>query len=341
MRKIYDGSMKVEAMEDGRAERIRRLVLLSAVIACLAMGTLAFLRQRDFALRLEIPPCFRIGGERHHYFEADCSGTSPVSGIPYRINEDSLRERPRAEIGTGAVLVLGDSNVEGKGLVFEETLSQLLESGSDIRFINAGLRTRGPVLESLALRELYPVYKPKSLLWVLNENDVSDDRFAFALKQKTDAEGVPISLSTEDFDGVREISAWRARLGGMVGILDFLVYRAYRAQVTSILERQDTGHESCAGIRRGLRFAREQKLPVLFAIIPLGPHNPEKYMEAEFPAMLPCLAGERVLDFRELKGRPEFFLDRDTHLNKAGNQWLAERILPEFSARGSAAQQRM
>jgi hypothetical protein len=310
---------------------ISKSLLFFALCVLLLAGSLQlFAKRMDFEALLEIPPCFRIGGPLHHYFEPGCQGVSR-SGIEYVINEDALRDRPRQELGQGAVMVLGDSLVEGKGLAFADTISQKLESRFGRTFINAGVRSRGPVIQSLALQELIGTYEPSFLLWVLNENDVDDDKLAYALQTESDENGVPVTLGTEDFDRVAWIGGLRSRIGGLGGILDFLVYASYARAVKDLVDRPETGFEACGGINRGLRIADEGNLPVLLAITPLGPNNPHRYLEKNFQKLIPCLDSRRVVDLR-VPLSPDLYLPKDTHFNSAGVDWLADSLMEPLRA---------
>jgi hypothetical protein len=307
-----------------------RMVLLGASIF-LFIALAAFLRKVNPAELLEIPPCFRIGGDLHHYFEPNCQGTSPISGIKYAINEDGLRERERKKLGLGAVMVLGDSFVEGKGIEFSATLSQVLERKLKKTVINAGVRSRGPVLESLELKRLSQIYKPSLVIWVLNENDVFDDKFAYSLKRSVDQNAVPLTLSIEDFESVSWLSDLRAKLGSLGVIFDFPLYFAYRRSVEKLVLRENTGFTVCGGVQRGIEIARKQKTPLFFVLTPLGPNSATKGMD--FATILPCLAGETVLDLREALNQKEFFLQGDTHLNPHGVEQMAELLRQAISVK--------
>ncbi len=226
--------------------------------------TLKNLTQRkDYAALLELPPCFIIGGDWHHYFQPGCRGKLS-NGVEYVINSDGLRERERSEIGPGAVLLLGDSMVEGKSLPFADTLGQNLERRIGRKFINAGVRSRGPVVESLQLAAIIDSYKPSFLIWALNENDADDDRLAYALAEEHDANGVPTKLNTADFAAVSHLGAFRARYGEFGGLMKMLIHASYEQEVIRLKQREDAGYKVCGGVERGIALAVKKKAAPTF-----------------------------------------------------------------------------
>ena len=290
----------------------------------------------DIAALLELPPCFRIGGALHHYFEPNCVGTSPVRKIEYSINEDGLRDRKRAEIGDRPILFLGDSMVEGWGIPIEDSIGRRVEeyfkvSGKN-KSLNAGIRFTGPIVQSARLLKIVPVYKPGAIVWVLDENDVNDDKLFYSLSKRSDENGIPIEFSTDDFDSVTWLANWKGQLGFLSPLVDFPLYLLYQMNVKTIGKRwPKTNFSVCGGVQRGIEFLRKNHVPLFMVSLPLGPNNKNKFMVDEFKALFDCVKNEKVLDLRGvLRGRQSIYLARDTHLNAEGNKIVADSIMAAF-----------
>lgn len=73
--------------------------------------------------------CMLWSLEESFYFTPNCEESLNIEGrnIQLKINEIGLRERPQKEIKKNQVLLVGDSTIEGMGLNFDETFSQVLE----------------------------------------------------------------------------------------------------------------------------------------------------------------------------------------------------------------------
>ncbi|MGZ3703932.1 MAG: hypothetical protein ACXWSD_19595, partial [Bdellovibrionota bacterium] len=172
------------------------------LMLALSAGLLAFSIQSFNAKRASlglIPPCLLVGEPFHHKYQPNCEGQFHVSKdltVHYQFNSAGVREREEPSPGRH-VLLAGDSDVEGQGLEFEETLSQRLGKRFPAQgsFINGGIRFTGPVYERLQIRRLVSIYQPHSLLWFLCENDINDDRLFEALTTKRDPNGIPEQFS--------------------------------------------------------------------------------------------------------------------------------------------------
>lgn len=277
---------------------------------------------------LALPPCFRVGGERHHYYEPNCSGYSKARKIEYRINEAGIRERPSPEIRPGQILVLGDSVVEGWGVNADATIPAALEAlNPRSQFLNAGLRYSGPVLQSLRLETLSALYRPRTILWFLSENDTSDDRLFFALGESPDSAGVPTRFNTRDYDFVASLLRWKEKFGDPGGMLSYFVYRLYHWNADRLAARWPDGQNACSGVRRGLRVAAERSMNVVFVAVPLGPYNSQPEISRDFDDLLRCREQRPLLDLRAvLSGRKDLFLEGDTHFNQEGSRFIALKI---------------
>ena len=304
---------------------LNKTTLLVFSLFCLFLSI--YLSASHARRKIQIPPCFRIGGDLHHYYEPNCVEESVYGKIQYAINEDSLRERPRKEIKPGGVLLLGDSWVEGHNVAFKDTLGQQLEQLDSRRnFINAGVRTRGPIIQSIVMRPLLQTYKPKLIVWLLNETDPGDDKLAYALKTTVDNNGVPLTLSTEDFDSLSRLGSWRKRFGSVSGILDHWLYLAYDRKVLELQNRAAHEYRSCSGVERGVKIAKQHKVPILFVATTV---QRDQLFDADYETLLACVKDYPFLDMRE-KIRAlasENFLRDQIHLNPGGIHWLAKEML--------------
>ncbi len=154
--------------------------------------------RRTAALVMQLPPCLEIGGPLHHFFKPNCKGAYTFNGeeIAYAINEIGLRERPLRDLLVGQVLVLGDSMIEGWGLPWPDTIPQKLEQnfwhGKRWQFLNAGIRSTGPIVIGARIDKLVTTLKPARAILFLTENHLLDERLAHALAKVKDDRGIPL-----------------------------------------------------------------------------------------------------------------------------------------------------
>lgn len=317
--------------------RRKKLIFSLLVVALLLNALLAFQKwQRTAAWVMQFPPCLEIGGKLHHHFKPNCSGTYTFNGIEvgYSINEHGLRERPAAQLKKGQVLVLGDSMVEGWGLPPGESITHGLENSlgreHKLQFINGAIRSSGPVTIGVRAEELLSIYKPKAAIWFLTENDLLDDRFAYALAESKDSNGVPLTLSQRDFAGSLWVNryAWMKKYSEEAFML--LTYWAYRRSVDRLMEEVPAEKfPVCAGVERMRALFAKKKVPLLLVAVPMGKNN-DKAMKEDLEKVLGCIPNPPgYVDLRkELDAELAHFHPNNTHFSKAGTN-LAVQLLQE------------
>lgn len=307
-------------------------ILLSLVLfLLLALGGLIYSKNRQMQNAVSIPTCLRWEAPEHHRYAPNCQGHFTYKGaqIDFSSNEDGLRERPRALIRAGQVLVLGDSMVEGWGITREAAIPARLEAslGKELKkqFINGAIRSSGTVLQSQRALRLLSIYKPRHVVWFLNDYDVLDDRFAYALATKRDAAGVPSEFGLRDMEAAGWIEPFRRLEKVFPDGWALLSHLAYRWAVDSLTERQpEEPGMLCAGIKRVERAAAAFKAPVFYVAVPLGVKIPEAEY-ARFNSMVEaCLPKERFLDLRgPLAGKTEYFIQENAHFSPLGAETAA------------------
>lgn len=295
-------------------------------------------------LRRDLPPCFEIGAPFHHRFRANCVDVerTPRGTITFAVNEDRLRDAPRKRILAvpKRILVVGDSFVEGWWLPEAETLPAVLASKfRGFYFINAGLRSNGPLQEASRLPELLRTYSPAGVIWILNETDAADDRFACALLEDPGAPAEEMRFGTDDF----ALEGWRNRVAEMLG--DSQPGRLFRRRLyTESWERLAHGARAsrcaeCRGVDEFLRVARDVSVPVLPLFIPAGAsmalrlYGEEQMVRTRLES---CLARKRMTLKGPSNPSPEelrnFYWEGDFHPNPEGVVYLVDRMAPEVGA---------
>ncbi len=270
-----------------------------------------------------LPPCYEISQPFHHRFMPNCKGGMRYDGreISYSINEHSLRDRSFVGITKNPVLVLGDSIVEGWGLSQEETLSSQLEKlHAEKQFINAGIRSNGPIMEAFRADKLLEIYKPSSILWVLTENDVSDDLLSLALAHETDSMGRPLAFQLDDFHYL----PWNWLAGFIPSLKGFF----YLQTVEYLINKQETKNKSNACLGIDWLLSKADKIPVQYVIAALGSDAIDPLAKRGVDKILSCLPPKKVLDLRKtLKISAADYLPKDTHFSASGTEKVAKEIL--------------
>lgn len=321
---------------------MRNKALLLLPLLTLIFCGLAFYRvQRDPRMQSLVPPCFTIGPPMHHSYRPGCEGdffTTRGQPVRYRFNSRGLRADDERTSGTD-LLLIGDSNVEGHGLEFSETIGERLAKLGAGRVVNGGIRYSGPLLQRLRIESLVPAYRPRRLLWMFCENDTLDDRLFSSLATARTEAGLPTAFSTDDFRGTDFY--WPAWLDfDPFRTLTRVVRNAIYIRRTDALTSGVTFREAktCEAVEAGVAFARARGVEVAFAAVPLGPFRgfpPERY---GFEELVECAKkiGPTV-DLRQaLANTPEYFLAGDTHPNPAGAAFIAAEIrrqLPQLFRR--------
>ncbi len=297
-------------------------------------------------LRFQPPPCFEIGEPYHHRYRARCTEMmdTPRGPVSFTVNEDGLRELPRAAIlrDSHRVLLLGDSYVEGWWAPEGTDLSAQL--GARIpgeHFINGGLRSSGPIMQAVRLAALLPVYRPERVLWFLNDTDGADDRLACALLREPTAPAEKMAFSTEDFI----LAGFRAKLAALFDgtPLAHRIRAAAYASTWRELQRSAKAERcgACRGVSEVARVAREAGVPLLAVYLPAAPGGLRAVYAGEASpkaGIEKCLkeAGVReaplALDGLSAAEQESLFWENDFHLNPEGLVAVTDRLVPEVKS---------
>ncbi len=289
----------------------------------------------------EKPPCFELGSPFHHRFQPNCSGTVVYSNGPARIsvNEDGMREIPRALALKKAhrVLVMGDSFVEGWRVSNESSLPALLTSRSQNRyFLNGGLRSTGPAWQANRLRELGRIYRPELVIWVLNETDFLDDRFACGVAENPTAPLESRRYGTPEL----QFKPWQEKLLALVkgaSLERKLRVRLYQQRWREIADGPLASRcGACDGVRAFREALQKLKIPARTYFVPVNPAAAEQfnYFRAGREALLSCLGRDEIEEGLDLSGQfpADLYWDSDIHLNQEGLFLLASLITKDLNS---------
>lgn len=282
------------------------------------------------------PPCMHyVESSLHHEFIPDCRGKftgRDSQEIEYSINHLGLREREFHQLlRKNSVAVLGDSHVEGWGLNFEETLSQQLEKWDGKKnYLNLGIRSSGPLMQSLIWQKQRQHIKAQEILWVLNENDFDDDRLSWALAQedRTKLWRPAIVFSVEDFAGLKWQIPFFQYLPGQRKVWESMVkYPLYLRGLTKLREKIAEEKMAVCSPFENIKILYPQ-VKINFLLLSLGPYNHSSSATPLIERVLACLPSAKVLDLRkDLESRKDFYFTDDVHLNPIGTSWVARRWL--------------
>jgi len=299
----------------------------------LVFGIERFFFSRDY--REELPPCLEIGEPYHHRFRANCTGelATPTGTVPFSVNDDGFRDLPRAQIlkQRQRVLVAGDSFVEGWWVAADQALPSLLSAALPSKyFINAGLRSTGPVLQSARLKPLLEAYRPQLLLWVLNDTDGLDDRFACAVAKNGGGFGAP------EF----AMQGWRkgiAELLGNTSAGDRVRRAAYLEEWQRLVDSPAAaGCDACRGVRDFQRLAKAAGVKMFVVYLAKGFPDPGRnYAQARPPRqeLLECLAKEGLTPYLAAVEGENYYWEGDFHLNPEGLASLAGALAAQLKER--------
>lgn len=317
---------------------MNRLLIFLIFIAAGAVAGWGFSRGIEgFTLasdpRAELPPCFEVGAPFHHRFRPDCAGMMQTPRGPVRlsVNEDGLREIARSHVLRHArrILVMGDSMVEGWWNAQGETISALLgEHFPAHYFVNGGLRSTGPVMQAASLRRILGIYKPRGIIWMLNDTDAMDDRLACVAQADGENFGAP------EFS----LAGWRKTAVGLLGstaAAGKLRRRFYQENWQALVQSEAAGRcDPCRAVETFQRVAAG--IPILALYLPLSPllHTKHYYqLEASRKTLLECLkkSGLNITMMMENPTKEEidrYFWDNDIHTNPEGTMFLTDEIAP-------------
>lgn len=321
----------------------------AGVILGLACGLLLVMAKSgvfSHDIRYEIPPCFEVGSPFHHRYRENCQGKmkTPRGEAEVRTNEDGLREQPReaALKEPSRVLVIGDSFVEGWWMSREEGISaELTRRFPGTYFVNGGLRSTGPMLQAESLSRRLELYRPKGILWFLNDTDGADDRLACAVLED------PAAPAGSRRFGINEflLDGWRERAVGLLGDTApgrWLRRVFYQRRWKELVHGERGGRcGACRGVEEFKAAADRAGVPVLAVFtntdtgLLTGHYAGEKQSRQELNA---CLARHGVRTFTadtqsftpELKER--LIWPNDFHLNPEGVQWFAAQLSGELQS---------
>lgn len=315
-----------------------------ALLGALAFLTLAHQLWAAEDYRSELPPCFEVGSPFHHRFRPECSGMmrTPQGPVNVAINEDSMRDAPRAELlrQKDRVLLMGDSTVEGWWLAQNQTLgAKLTEAFPPTYFINGGLRSTGPLFQVQRFDRFTETYKPRAALLVLNDTDTSDDKLACALSENPDLPHQEWKFGAEEFSQ----GPWEKRLLSVLG--DSYPGRKlklyfYRQRWNELVQGESAKRcEPCLGIRLMNKIAQERKIPlhvIFFKMRAGGNGGPYELDLGAREKFLTCL-GDLKIPFTVLDNSTltpaeidRYFWPNDTHRNPEGVKFFVEQISPSI-----------
>lgn len=306
------------------------LVLLGASIAILSVTIWNLTIEYRKGSRFSNLTCFK-GPQAVSYPDPGCSMTeqSQNGEITYKFNEESLRERPMAEIKEGQVLVLGSNVVEGMALPAESTLSHLLEAklaaSVGLQFINFGKSLGGTTVIGNRTVRLAPKFKPRHILWVLGEEDVRQDLYLDQIATGRDEAGVPVRFNREVLnqkDGILALAS--SLLGGVAP--GSLVHKSVISYLwAERLGSRISGFDPCKGIRKVEKFFNGSGTSMKFVLLPTGPEHSSRVLKAHLSMLSVCATGH-VLDLTESLGSAEYFQANHIDLSKAGVEKAADLI---------------
>jgi hypothetical protein len=328
---------------------VRYFLLFCLGFAMLGLGIWeGYLRLRPMEDEARIMSCLRLGGPEHHHFEENCESSvqTPAGPVAYRLNEDGFRARPRAEYAQGAVVMLGDSKVEGWWLGQEDTIGAGLERSGALgpwRELNLGIRYSGPSIQRLRMERALSHYPVRAVLWFLNGTDPVDEQLAHSLAVQRDSFGAPTQLSHDDVSPPSWLSWLQAQVGNRSALLRHLQVKLYDREVIRRVMSTDPGPEVvCASIRSAAARLKELRLPVIAVFLPLGPNIAKfPYMnlvdrEEGSISMQNCVqeAGLPTIDLRErLKMNPELYWPSHRNMTAEGVRHLVGSLAPELRGR--------
>lgn len=313
---------------------------ISLAIAA-TLGFLIFsLGLAEIGLRLFMPeerllfgsPCLVPHPKELFAFRPGCDTVEGESRpIRIRTNEDGFRDRPRNFFRErGAVLVLGDSDVEAPRLEVADGLTAALERRLAPKIgyplLNLGLRGSGPSQHVLRARRALQHYPVKGVIWVFNWSDTIDEVFfrgthaEAARGKKTGALG--------DFA--------RAAVRRLQGL--YLTYYVHTFFLVTpnyarfAKDRPRTAEPYCRPFREFSQELERLGIPLVFLAFNLTPYRDQgQYMtlaptEADLALLLECVksTGRPLVNaHRDFPATRDLFRENDFHFTKEGTEIFA------------------
>lgn len=331
-----------------RAKRVLVWLGLSlpffAVLVAVLVGLELFLRWRDkeqFTLRRLA--CAGKHPRMAFTLRPNCLSmeTGPGGGYEFRTNEDGFRDRARAEFSGGALLVLGDSHIQGIGLAEEDTIPRQLElrlrSRLGIPLLNAGLQNLGPSEELIRADEALAAYPVRGAFWFLNPTDAYDE----VAYQAADKSPRPFF-----FFGLSDLLGGRSFL--VLKLQEY--YNMSRPYVSALRGRDFDPARHCVAFPALHSRLKALGAPLIF--VSMG-HGPRAMWRAGYKGLPPNMefydrllacargTGTPVIDAMEFfSDRPELFWKNDWHMNPRGTAAFADYLAPKLLFTWKAARTR-
>lgn len=290
-----------------------------------------------------IQPCIVPDEFTHHRYRAHCSFTfeTDYGPVTYQFNAHGLRDKERSAFPSGKklVAVLGDSIVKGLFLQPLDSLSARLEEmmHGEAAFLNAGIRFTGAVTQAAIFeRSVLPNYPVSGVIWVLNDGDPIDERFARAQAIATDENGMPIRFpaiaSPPQKDFFNALVALAPYSSAMQILARTWKFQKYRERLQDVPPSEAL---LCEGIRKLSSLLKKEKIPLL---VVFSPHLKEgvrwnwmgePFAPADTDVMVGCArkAGAGILDLRASPPARELYFEDHMHFRPKGIEWLSEAIL--------------
>ena len=285
--------------------------------------------------RAELPPCLEFGQPFHHRLRISCRGTvpTPTGSVGLSTNEDGLRDRSRRELlaQPHRVMLLGDSFVEGWWLDFFETFgSRLGQLFPGWYFLNAGLRSTGPLFQAAALPERLATYRPEKILLFLNETDLLDDRLACALFKN--------NLEEFGLDDLQD--PWALRAVASILSEESTFYRTwrqffYRRRWRQLVESDGAQRcDPCLGISSIKSTADSAHVSLMAIYVPINESfresGPYFSVVGAKETLLACLKKKEIPFFEAAipSGRADLYWPGDIHLNAVGVSFVTGAVAP-------------
>lgn len=294
-----------------------------------------------------LPPCFEVGAPFHHRFRPGCAGviSTPRGPVPFRVNEDGLREIARAHALSHPrrVAVIGDSFIEGWWSSHDQAPAALLTRDlPGTYFLNGGLRSTGPFQQAGRLAGIIEKYRPQGVIWLLNDTDALDDRFTCAITRDPKAPPAKAELSTPEF----VLEGWRKHAAGLLGDTAAggrLRRRFYQEKFQELAAGESARRcGACWGVEAVKRVADDAGLPLLVfflasdSLLPKGHYGGSAALR---PELLECLKRSGIeahtagpaatLSPANLEN---YVWEGDFHLNPEGMEMLVGELGPTVKA---------
>lgn len=317
----------------------------------------------------------------HHWHQPGHAFEYRVPGephaIPTRYNEHGMRTGRAVEVAHGTdtrIAVLGDSFVEALQVSEEEGIARQLEGGLHAEILNFGCSGFSTTLELVLLREFVLKFQPDAVILCHHFSDVTED-WRFASSAEWDGNQLVAVRPTGSGRGrqVRAVLEFSQLYRAASGVADRRRHRApppaasLKESFDAIIHEPYTVDDeeawdySLAALKQIAELLKQNNIPLLVALIPLGPQvepvdpafaqqvgfrylaDGQKLRECGYQDHVKSFCRDariRVLDLLPIfvranpKGTPRLYLQRDQHWTAAGHELAAHTIADAFVANG-------